>query len=196
MNLIVGLGNPGEKFTNTRHNIGFMIVDDFVKELTSLTKDNLWQKVERPKLTFIKTKDLLILKPLTYMNLSGLSLSYIANFYKIKIKDIWVVYDDIDLPLGKLRIRRGGGSAGHHGIESIIKELGNDDFVRFRVGVGRRRLGKEPERNIHRREVERYVLSPFTTHQAGDLRKIIKKTTKAIETCLKEGIMKGMNQFN
>lgn len=196
MKLIVGLGNPGKKFEHTRHNIGFMVVDLLVKELTSVTS-RTWEEVKRPKLLKCKLGDLIIVKPQTYMNLLGLAVSYIVNLYKIDSRSLWVVHDDIDLPLGKLRIRRGGASAGHHGIDSIIKELGSEDFVRFRLGIGR---GKEfrgrVERNLHRREVERFVLSSFTISEESELRKVIKKTVKAIKICLEEGIGKGMNRFN
>lgn len=197
MKLIVGLGNPGKKFQYTRHNIGFMVVDSLVRELTPITKENVWQEVAKPKLLYCKLKDLLILKPQTYMNLSGLAVSYLVNFYKIDVRDIWVVYDDIDLPVGRLRIRRGGGSAGHNGIESLIKDLGSDNFVRFRLGVGKgiKRI-EQTEKNLHRREVEKYVLSPFNKGEEGDLRKMIKKTVEAIKICLEKGLEKGMNRFN
>lgn len=196
MKLIIGLGNPGKKFQHTRHNIGFMVVDSLVKELTPITKHTVWEEIKKPSLLFCKLDKLIILKPQTYMNLSGLAISYLANFYKIAVSDIWVIHDDIDLPVGKLRIRRGGASAGHNGIESMIKDLKKDNFVRFRIGVGKHKKVEQGERNLHRREVEKYVLSPFTTTEAGTLRKMIKKTVEALETCLKDGIEKGMNRFN
>lgn len=197
MKLIVGLGNPGEKFEHTRHNIGFLITNSLVKELTPISKKSVWSEVKKPKLSFCKLDRLIILKPQTYMNLAGLAVGYIKNFYKIDSRNIWVIHDDIDLPLGKLRIRRGGASAGHHGIDSLIKELGGDNFVRFRVGIGKGKEFKElPERNLHRREVERFVLSPFNTNEEGELRKIIKKTVEAIKVSIVKGIESGMNRFN
>ncbi len=196
MKLIIGLGNPGKKFANTRHNLGFMVVDDFVKELTPLSSKSVWESVAKPAIQFCKLNEIIIMKPQTYMNLSGLAVSYLANFYKVDLRDIWVVHDDIDLPLGKLRIRRGGASAGHNGIESIMKELGGDNFVRFRIGVGRHKKAEQAERNLHRREVEKYVLSPFSRTEAGALRKMIKKTVEVVKICLKDGLEKGMNRFN
>lgn len=196
MKLIIGLGNPGKKFAFSRHNIGFMVVDDLVKGLTPLSNKSVWEFVAKPKIQFCKLKEMIIMKPQTYMNLSGLAVSYLANFYKVDLRDIWVVHDDIDLPLGKLRIRRGGASAGHNGIESIIKELGGDSFVRFRIGVGRHKKAEQGERNLHRREVEKYVLSPFSRSEEGALRKMVKKTVEAIKASLDKGIEKGMNRFN
>lgn len=196
MRLIVGLGNPGEKYKYTRHNCGFMVINSLVKNLTPLSQTNLWQEVKKPKLTYIKIKDDIFLKPLTYMNLSGLAVSHVLNFYKIKKENVWVIYDDIDLPLGKLRIRKGGGSAGHHGIESIIKELKTDNFIRFRLGVSGRMTKGKPERRIDRRVVEKFVLSVFAHHEEGTLRRMIKKTAKALKYSLDEGVEKGMNRYN
>lgn len=197
MKLIVGLGNPGKKFEFTRHNIGFMVVDSLVKELTPVNKHKVWESIEKPKLFFCKLDHIICLKPFTYMNLSGLAVSHIANFYKIQPRNIWVIHDDIDLPLEKLRIRRGGASAGHHGIESIMTYIKEENFLRFRVGIGK---GKEfkgyAEKNLHRREVERFVLSPFLRNEEGELRKMIKKTVEAVKVCLEKGIEKGMNRFN
>jgi len=131
MKLIVGLGNPGGKYSSTRHNIGFMVVDQLVKDKLSLEASLKAWKKEDKFLGFVckLDTDVLILKPETYMNVSGKSVAALANFYKIPTRDIYVVHDDIDLPLGKIRIRRGGASAGHHGIDSIIRELG-DSLVR------------------------------------------------------------------
>lgn len=197
MKLIVGLGNPGRKYEFTRHNLGFMVVESFVKELTAVNKHKVWEPVAKPKLLFCKLDHIIVVKPQTYMNLSGLAISHIANFYKIAPRDIWVVHDDIDLPLGKLRIRRGGASGGHNGIESMINSLKDDKFLRFRIGVGRGKMANQlPEKNLHRREVERFVLSPFLTSEEGVLRKIIKKTVEAVEVCLEKGVEKGMNRFN
>lgn len=196
MKLIVGLGNPGVKFEFTRHNTGFMVIDNLVKALTPSGNNHLWTVKQKPKLLFLKLNDFLFLKPHTYMNLAGLAVIDLMTFYKIDTHNLWVIHDDIDLPLGKLRIRRGGGSGGHHGIESIVNTIKSENFIRFRVGVGESRHGKLPERNLHRREVEKFVLSPFTTHQEGTLRKMIKKTVTALNHCLDKGIINGMNRFN
>lgn len=197
MQLIVGLGNPGEKYASTRHNIGFMVIDKVVKDLVSVNKQ--WQEQKDFKALVFKKEDLVFVKPLMFMNASGVAVKKLVDFYKIDISDIWVIHDDIDLPLGKIRIRRGGGSAGHHGVESIIREMGGKDgFVRFRLGVGR---GKHEEKktmnqNILRHEVEKYVVSAFHDNEAGEVRKLIKHTAEAIEIALKKGIDDAMNQYN
>lgn len=197
MHLIVGLGNPGEKYLYTRHNIGFMVVDQVVKDLVSVNKT--WTEQKDIKAAVFKTPDLVCLKPLSFMNASGFAVKKLVDFYKITLPDLWVVHDDIDLPLGKIRIRKGGGSAGHHGIESIMRELGGKDgFVRFRLGVGRGKLEEKKPISQHliRKEMEKYVVSVFHDHEAGDVRKLIKHTASAIELGLKKGIEKAMNQYN
>ena len=197
MNLIVGLGNPGTKYASTRHNIGFMVVDHVVKHLDEMKKP--WDKNSTFQSFVCKLGDLVFVKPQTFMNASGVAVKKLIDFYKIDISHVWVVHDDIDLPLGKVRIRMGGGSAGHHGIESIMRELGNKDgFVRFRLGVGKGLLDekKPAAQNLHRHAVEKYVVSLFTTHEEGEVRKMIKNTTKAIEIALHKGLDSAMNQYN
>ncbi|MEK7165267.1 MAG: aminoacyl-tRNA hydrolase [Patescibacteria group bacterium] len=196
MLLIVGLGNPGPKYASTRHNIGCMVVDHVLKDTLTLGKS--WGEDADRKALVCKKGDLVFAKPLTFMNGSGFAVKKLSDFYKIKPEDIWVVQDDIDLPLGKIRLRVGGGSAGHHGIESIMRELGNDTFVRFRLGVGRGKLEiqKGASQNLHRRSVEKYVVSPFTDHEAGAVRKLIKHAAEAMELALHKGLDVAMNQYN
>ncbi len=196
MNLIAGLGNPGEKYASTRHNIGFMVVDHVLKDLVAV--DKTWELNKSINALFFKNGDLLFAKPQTFMNASGKAIKKLIDLYKIPITQLWVIYDDIDLPLGKIRIRSGGGSAGHHGIESIIKEIGADNFIRFRLGVGKGKLEEKggSNHNLHRHAVEKYVVSPFTTHEEGDVRKLIKHASKAVETALHKGIDVAMNEYN
>lgn len=199
MKLIVGLGNPGNKFEQTRHNVGFTVVDKLVKSRLSLLSTlKAWKKDEKFKAEICKLADYLVVKPQTYMNLSGLSVSTLASFYKVHPEDVWVVHDDIDLPLGMIRIRKGGASAGHHGIESILKEWGESEFFRFRLGIGKGKLDfhKTMDKNIHRQDIEKFVVSPFKDSEAGDAKKLIKRAVAAIETALEKGIEKAMNQFN
>ncbi|MBI4067266.1 aminoacyl-tRNA hydrolase [Candidatus Gottesmanbacteria bacterium] len=206
MRLIVGLGNPGEKFQYTRHNIGFMVVERLVKNKLSLLPSlKAWKKDEKFNCEVCKLPaspsgrdDLLVIKPSTYMNLSGMSVAKMAQFYKINTPDVWVVHDDIDLPLGKIRIRKGGASAGHHGIESIIKYLGSSDFMRFRLGIGKGKLDKPhtADHNLHRHEVEQFVVSPFRDSEGGEVKKIIKNAVEALEIALDKGLEKAMNRFN
>src|SRR3989344_6089129 len=196
MNLIVGLGNPGEKYSNTRHNIGFMVVDHVMQDLTS--NDKTWELSKSLKAFLFKTGDLIFIKPQTFMNGSGFSVKKVVDLYRIETDHIWVIHDDIDLPLGKLRIRTGGGSAGHHGIESIMRELGGTDiFIRFRLGVGRAKLEekKHADQNLHRHAVEKYVVSGFMEEEIGDLRKLIKHASKAVECALHQGLDRAMNQY-
>ena len=173
MILIVGLGNPGKKYQNTRHNIGSRTID----ELESL---NL--------------KDVVLAKPRTFMNNSGQAVksliqTYFTNNTMVLLsKYFWVVHDDIDLPLGKIKISKGRGSAGHKGIESIIKELGTKNFVRFRIGICPK-TGKP-------KNPERFVLQNFNKEEEKNVKEVIKKTAEAIEFCLKEGLEKAMTKFN
>src|SRR3990172_4356653 len=128
MKLIVGLGNPGEKFEFTRHNIGFMVVERLVKDKFSLLPSlKAWRMEKKYPAEVCKKDELVVIKPQTYMNLSGLAVKRVMDFYKIKVEDLLIVHDDIDLPIGKIRIRKGGASAGHHGIDSIIKNLGTSE---------------------------------------------------------------------
>lgn len=211
MKLIVGLGNPGEKFKYTRHNIGFMVVEKFVKEKLPLSRSlSAWKKEEKFSAEVCKMptcllaqastirEDLLVAKPQTYMNLVGLTVRRLADFYKIETSKIWVVHDDIDLPLGKIRIRRGGASAGHNGIDSMIRELGKSDFLRFRLGIGRGKLNipHTGDHNLHRRAIEKYVLSPFRDTEGGEVKKMIKKTVEALEMAIDKRIEVAMNRFN
>lgn len=196
MLLIVGLGNPGPKYESTRHNIGFMAVDRLVKDMTPATDS--WQEDSAKKIYFYKKGDLVFVKPQTYMNASGFVVRKVTDLYKIEPTNIWVLHDDIDLPIGKIRIRRGGGSAGHHGIESLMRELGSDVFIRFRLGVGRGKLEEKrgTDQNLHRHAIEKYVVSPFTTHEEGEVRKLVKHAAKAVEIALNKGIDKAMNAYN
>lgn len=206
MKLIVGLGNPGDKYIFTRHNIGFMVIERLVKDRLSLLRSlKAWKKEEKFLSEVCKTPaspqggdDFIAIKPQTYMNLAGLAVVKIANFYKIDASNIWVIHDDIDLPLGKIRMRKGGASAGHHGIDSIIKNLGTSDFMRFRLGIGRGKLDKPhtADHNLHRREVEKFVVSLFKEGEASEVKHLIKNSSEALDLALKKGIEKAMNRFN
>ncbi len=130
--LIVGLGNPGEKYTNTRHNIGFIILDNFF-----VHESGTWLKQAQFKSLVLKTDSSILVKPQTFMNGSGEAVSKILNFYKKGPEDLVVIHDDVDLDLGRIKLAKNSGSAGHHGIESIKEHLGTLDFYRLRIGVGR-----------------------------------------------------------
>lgn len=183
MILIVGLGNPGEKYAKTRHNIGFMVVDELARKLLPLGKTE-WRLNSKFNSEVISYKSKVILaKPQTMMNASGFAVSKLKRFYKA---DLWVIHDDLDLPLGKIKIVVGHGSAGHHGIDSISESLGTTEFVRFRVGIGHPPKGDS--HNIDRDEVIEYVLKDFVGKEAVEAKKVVKKTVKAIILALEKGL--------
>lgn len=134
LNLIVGLGNPGENYAQTRHNVGFEVIERIAEKLGCR-----FDEIRRFKALIAKNTErtLILAKPLTYMNLSGFSVSAVVNFYKIELENLLVISDDLDLEAGKIRFQNGGSSAGHKGVESIINQLGSKEFVRLRVGIGK-----------------------------------------------------------
>ena len=167
MILVVGLGNPGKKYQKTRHNIG----SEVISELESL---NL--------------KNVVLVKPTTFMNESGKAVKKLISNYQLPISNLWVIHDDIDLSLGKIRISKGRGAAGHKGVESIIRELGTKNFVRFRIGICPE--GSKPK------NLEKFVLQKFNKKEEKIVKEAIKKIAAAIEVSLKEGIEKAMNKYN
>jgi PTH1 family peptidyl-tRNA hydrolase len=201
MKLIVGLGNPGAKHDKTRHNLGFIIADSFLKDF-STSSQSLWREEKKFQSEIAEidwqpkkgtAEKVILAKPLTYMNGSGVAVSLISKFYKIPPGDIWVIHDEIDLPLGGMKIRFGGASAGHKGVESIIEHLGTDKFWRFRIGIGTQHE-KVHDKKI--RAIDNYVLGEFSEGEKGKAREIIKKSMKAIEDALEKGLEKAMNRFN
>lgn len=189
MILLIGLGNPGEKHKNSRHNLGFMVMDELAREMLSLAKTK-WQENKKFNSQFIDINPQTILvKPQTMMNASGFAVAKMANFYHIEPAKIWVIHDDADLPLGRIKIRLGGGSGGHRGIDSMIEQLGTDKFVRFRLGIGEANRGKD-------RLLEKYVLENFTSNETSKVRQMIKKAMAAIKLALAEDLEKAMNHFN
>jgi len=165
MKLIVGLGNIGQEYKKTRHNIGFILIDEILSNLDYSKTDKSLFKGE-----VFKSGNFLFLKPSTYMNLSGESVGAVKNFYKIDNEDIIVIHDDLDLKLGALRFKRGGGNGGHNGLKSLDSHIGND-YYRVRIGIGR------PE---EKGKVVNYVLSNFTEDDLKQLEKTIENSKKAI----------------
>lgn len=206
MKLIIGLGNPGSKYEKTRHNVGFMAIEQFLKnfepvkqtdwqdnaKFKSDIKEIEWQRT-KPLIDGVVQQDLLekviLVKPKTYMNDSGLAVSLIANFYKIPSSDIWILHDDVDFPVGSMRIRQGGASAGHRGVASIIDQLGDDKFWRFRLGIGR------PGESQHS-GVEHYVLDTFSHQDHSKVREMLKHGAKAIALGLDQDLTAAMNKYN
>jgi len=189
MVLIIGLGNPGRKFQKTRHNIGFITIDNL-----QLTIDNFlnWKKEKKLQAEIskgkINGKKVLLAKPQTFMNNSGQAVRKIVSRVKCQMSNVFVVHDDIDLPLGKIRISKGRGAAGHKGIESIIKELKTKDFIRFRIGI-------RPKSTISTivENVDRFVLQKFNREEEKIIKEIIKKTVEAIGLAIQEGIEKAQS---
>jgi PTH1 family peptidyl-tRNA hydrolase len=200
MKLIVGLGNPGEKYEKTRHNVGFIIVDLLFKNYSTpkdAFKEEKKFKAEIAEITWQPKKGenerVILVKPLTFMNGSGDAVSLIAKFYKIKSEDIWVVHDEIDLPLGAMKIRLGGSSAGHKGVESIIEKLKSDKFWRFRIGIGEQ---KEKINGKRLKAIDNFVLGDFIKGEMGKIRESTKKSVKALEEALEHGLERAANRFN
>jgi peptidyl-tRNA hydrolase, PTH1 family len=184
MYLIVGLGNPGSSYSKNRHNVGFQVLDFFaVRHNFNFEKKNfdaLWGKGN------IAGKEVILAKPQTYMNLSGTAISKIVNFYKVEKSQILVVYDEMDLPVGKLRVRQNGSSGGQNGLKDILNKLGTNEIPRLRVGIGR------PVRGVSRD----HVLNDFGKEEEPLLPLIYEKASQAIETWLTEGVTVAMNKYN
>lgn len=196
MKLVVGLGNPGEQYIGTRHNLGFLIVDEYIKKhLDVKSSSKFWSREDKFKAEVGKIEEVLFARPQTYMNRSGMSISAIANYYKISPNDIIIIHDELDLPIGQIKIRLGGAAAGHHGVESIIEALNTDKFVRLRLGIGTlKALSGERKNNSF--SAEKFVLNPFTQKENAIIKKIIKQALKALDILFKDGLNKAQNQFN
>jgi len=194
MILIIGLGNPGKKFEKTRHNVGFRAVTAFqAKNGFSDFKFSKKFKAETSEVVFDNEK-IILGKPQTFMNNSGKAVKALINNRQLAINNLFVVHDDIDLPLGKIRISVDRSSAGHKGVESIIRELKNKNFARFRIGI--KTEGNEQKIKNRKQRVEKFVLKKFTTDEEKILKKVIEKTVEAIEITIKEGVEKAMAKYN
>jgi PTH1 family peptidyl-tRNA hydrolase len=183
--LIVGLGNPGRNYHRTRHNVGFAVADELVRR--HAVDFELGRANALTARVGTGAASLLFVKPLTMMNLSGEAVGGLAHFYKIDPSDIIAVADDVNLPLGRLRLRSSGSAGGHNGFRSIIACLGSDMFPRLRVGVGR----GDP-----RRDLADHVLARFDPDEAVEVERAIARAADAVETFLAEGIEAAMNRFN
>lgn len=183
MYLIVGLGNPGKEYENTRHNIGFDVVDYLANKYNIDINRTKFKGIYGEG--FIGGQKVILLKPTTYMNLSGESIRDVIKFYKLDNEEIIVVYDDISLGVGKMRIRPKGSAGGHNGIKSIIANLGSDTFPRVKVGVG------QPKNDL-----VSHVLGKFTKEENQLLAKTIPAAAEAIEIIIKEEVKEAMNKFN
>jgi PTH1 family peptidyl-tRNA hydrolase len=186
MKLIVGLGNPGPEYRDTRHNVGFLVVDALVERWR--VGDEWREKFGALQIKTMRGEETVIVaKPLTFMNLSGQAVAAVAGFYKIELGDILIVTDDVALPLGRLRARREGGAGGHNGLKSLIQSLGTQAFARMRVGVGR---------GDTRRDLADHVLGRFAADERDTVSAAVLRAADASEVFLSEGIERVMNVFN
>jgi PTH1 family peptidyl-tRNA hydrolase len=178
--LIVGLGNPGEKYVGSRHNLGFLALDKYIE---SSKYKVVWESSKRFKSEIFKTDNLIFVKPQTFMNNSGLAVKLLTAYYKIPNTDLIVVYDELDLPLGKIKIRLGGAAAGHHGVESIIEALGTDQFIRLRLGIGNLKT-QSAEHKGSSVSAEKFVMAPFIHSEKPQVKHMIKQAVKELQRLL------------
>ncbi|EUJ21284.1 peptidyl-tRNA hydrolase [Listeria grandensis FSL F6-0971] len=184
MKMIVGLGNPGKKYERTRHNVGFMVVDEL-----SFRYQTPWKKSKFNGMTssiVVNGEKMLLVKPLTFMNLSGECVRPLMDYYDISVDDVMIIYDDLDLPTGKIRLRQKGSAGGHNGMKSLIQHLKTQEFNRIRVGVDRPANG----------DIINYVLGDFPKAEQADIIDAIKKSADAVEAWSSKDFAEVMNQFN
>lgn len=179
--LLVGLGNPGREYRDTRHNIGFMVLDRLADSARAP-----WQTEKAWQTELARDGETLFCKPLTYMNLSGVAVSRVASFYKIPPAEMLVVLDDMALPLGKLRLRGSGSSGGHQGLQSIIEHLGTEEVARLRVGIGAAEPG----------DAVGHVLGRFALEETAILRQSLDRVLEAIAAAQTRGLAAAMNAYN
>lgn len=185
MKLIVGLGNPEIKYAFTRHNTGFLTIDEIASRY-NLSLDNnkfngIWTKAK------IENEDVIVAKPMTYMNNSGEFIRPLADFYKIEPSDIIVIYDELALPVGRIKVTKEGSAAGHNGIKSIIANLGTEKFIKIRIGI---------DGDRHNASQIDFVLMKYTVEEFAEQKKNIDRAVEAVISILKNGVDKTMNDFN
>jgi len=186
MKLIAGLGNPGKKYENSRHNVGFRIIEKLAYRHNAKLKKNLFKKCRQANLS-VSGEDIILIQPLTFMNLSGTNILYFYKKLNLFLKDILIICDDINLPLGKVRIRPSGSSGGHNGLESVIGSLKSEGFPRLRIGI-------KTEENIE--DLSEYVLSEFKDNEERIIENTIDDAVNTCETWIKDGTEITMSKFN
>lgn len=186
MHLIVGLGNPGAEYAKTRHNAGFILVEKLAEQWKSS-----WASERKFVARIAKAErgggKVILCEPQTFMNLSGEAVGALVKYYQLPLAKILIVVDDADLPLGEIRLRPGGGSGGHHGLESVTQHLGSRDYARLRVGIGRKNEA---------RQITGHVLGKFAEDEHEMLKKVLERAAGQIECWLSAGLQKAMSQFN
>jgi PTH1 family peptidyl-tRNA hydrolase len=185
MKLIIGLGNPGLKYTNTRHNVGFKVINKLAKLAKIKIRDRKYKsKIGEGK---ISGNEVILAKPMTYVNLSGEAVELLVKNFQVPLTELLVVYDDINLELGKIRIRKKGSAGGHNGMKSIIEKLNSQEFIRIRIGIG------SPPHDVEFRD---YVLSNFTEEEEEIIESTIEKAAQAVICIVEKGIDVAMNKYN
>lgn len=185
MRVIIGLGNPGPEYRRTRHNVGFWVVDRLAERWgVSLSRNAFLSKIGE---AFRQEEKVVLVQPQTYMNRSGEAVAHLRDFYRLAPTDFVIAHDDLDLPLGRIRIKRGGGGGGNRGVASLIAELGSQDFSRVKVGIGRPPGRMDPVN---------FVLQPFTPLEEAFILPAVERVADAIETLLVDGLERAMALFN
>lgn len=185
MKIIIGLGNPGRKYERTRHNAGFLALDELAALLRcDVSQEKYHARVGKGR---IGDEDALLAKPQTYMNESGRSAGAILRYTTASVADLIVIHDDLDLPPGAVRVKAGGGHGGHNGLRSLIEHLGSAGFIRVRIGIGRPAPGRDPAD---------YVLTPFAAGERQAASEAMTRAAEAVRTIIAEGLTKAMNRFN
>lgn len=183
--IVVGLGNPGIEYRDTRHNIGFMVVDELARlSGVSFTEEKRWHGL------VAKAGSLILVKPTTYMNDSGRCVQALAQFYKTAVQELLVIYDDVDLPLGRIRMRLAGSAGGHNGLKSLIRSLGSDAFPRLKLGISTPSGRPAGERLVG------HVLGKFRDDERTELAIMISRATDAVRSACQSGLESAMNLFN
>ena len=185
MKIIVGLGNPGIKFKKSRHNAGFMALDKVAKETGINIKTRKFDSVIGRG--FVGKDEVILAKPQTFVNLSGRAVSKLVSFYKMDLEDLVVIYDDADIEFGRIKVKKNGKSGGHNGVESIIDALGNENFSRIRIGIGR---------SIHCEDLKKYVLGNFDKLEMSKLDEILSRVLDAVIITIRDSIDRAMCTIN
>lgn len=185
MKVIAGLGNPEKKYEQTRHNVGFMVIDELSKRLNISLNESKFNGIYG--IGHFSNEKILLIKPLTFMNLSGECIRPLLNYYNVPTEQLVVIYDDLDLPVGKIRLRMKGSAGGHNGMKSIIQHLGSEDFKRIRIGIGRPK---------HAMDIVDYVLGKFTEEEMHHIQHSVDRSASACEKWIHTPFLEVMNEYN
>lgn len=191
--VLIGLGNIGEKYFNTRHNLGFALVDEYAQK--HLGPKYTWEDDKKLKAQVLKIGDLWLVKPTTMMNASGATVKALVDYYKISPKELLIIHDDLDLMLGKIKLKTEGSGGGHRGIESIINSLNDDKFLRLKLGIGNNRSHAGEHKRVSF-DADKFVVDKFIQGERSKVRHMLKQALKALEVIISDGVEKAQNQFN